>query len=113
MVCFQTKNPNLGKVLQWKMMVYFMVHFTVFCYILLTIGIVRGNLVSFSRFGIFFPFWYLFPVLVSFFRIGILYQEKSGNPVSHRGVRQRPTKHGSVLTVSGTVVRHKNHVSCK
>jgi hypothetical protein len=27
MVCFQTKNPNLGKfwrVLQWKMMVYFM-----------------------------------------------------------------------------------------
>jgi hypothetical protein len=38
-----------------------LVHFTVFCYILLTIGIVRGNLVSFSRFG-------------------ILYQEKSGNP---------------------------------
>jgi hypothetical protein len=28
-----------------------LVHFTVFCYtILLTIGIVRGNLVSFSRF---------------------------------------------------------------
>jgi hypothetical protein len=27
MVCFQTKNPNLGKlwrVLQWKIMVYFM-----------------------------------------------------------------------------------------
>jgi hypothetical protein len=27
MVCFQTENPNLGKfwrVLQWKMMVYFM-----------------------------------------------------------------------------------------
>jgi hypothetical protein len=28
MVCFQTKNPNLGKflrALEWKMMVYFMV----------------------------------------------------------------------------------------
>jgi hypothetical protein len=67
MVCFQTNNPNLGKfwrVLQWKMMVYFiehLVHFMVFCYILDTFGIVRGNLVYFSRFG-------------------TLYQEKSGNP---------------------------------
>jgi hypothetical protein len=39
-----------------------LVHFTVFYYILWTSGIVRGNLVYFSRFG-------------------ILYQEKSGNPV--------------------------------
>jgi hypothetical protein len=31
------------------------VHFTVFCYILLTFGIVRGNLVYFS------PFWYFVP----------------------------------------------------
>jgi hypothetical protein len=38
-----------------------LVHFTVFCYILWTFGIVRGNLVYFSRFG-------------------SLYQEKSGNP---------------------------------
>jgi hypothetical protein len=38
-----------------------LVHFTVFCYILLTFGIVSGNLVYFSRFG-------------------ILYQEQSGNP---------------------------------
>jgi hypothetical protein len=38
-----------------------LVHFTVFCYILWTLGIVRGNLVHFSRFG-------------------ILHQEKSGNP---------------------------------
>jgi hypothetical protein len=37
------------------------VHFTVFCYILRTFGIVCGNLVRFSRFG-------------------ISYQEKSGNP---------------------------------
>jgi hypothetical protein len=38
------------------------VHFTVFCYMLWTFGIVRGNLVCFSRFG-------------------ILHQEKYGNPV--------------------------------
>jgi hypothetical protein len=38
-----------------------LVHFTVFCYILWTFGIGRGNLVYFYRFG-------------------ILYQEKSGNP---------------------------------
>jgi hypothetical protein len=35
-----------------------LVHFTVFCYILSTFGIVHGNLVYFSHFGIFFPFWY-------------------------------------------------------
>jgi hypothetical protein len=39
-----------------------LVHFTVFCCILWTFGIVRGNLVYFPRFG-------------------ILYQEKSGNSV--------------------------------
>jgi hypothetical protein len=38
-----------------------LVHFMVFCYILWTFGIVRGNLVYFSRFV-------------------ILNQEKSGNP---------------------------------
>jgi hypothetical protein len=38
-----------------------LVHFTVFCYILWTFGIVRGNLVYFLRFG-------------------MLYKEKSGNP---------------------------------
>jgi hypothetical protein len=42
-----------------------LVHFMVFCYILWTLGIVRGNLVYFSR-------------------LGILYQEKSGNTVSNR-----------------------------
>jgi hypothetical protein len=61
MVCFQTKNPNLGKfwrVLQWKIMVFFMDTwsiFTAFCYILWTFGIVRGNLVYY------FPFWYFVP----------------------------------------------------
>jgi hypothetical protein len=38
-----------------------LVHFMVFCYILWTWGIVRGNLVYISRFG-------------------ILFHEKSGNP---------------------------------
>jgi hypothetical protein len=38
-----------------------LVHFTVFCCILFTFGVVRGHLVVFSLFG-------------------ILYQEKSGNP---------------------------------
>jgi hypothetical protein len=62
MVCFLTKNPNFGKfwrVLQWKMLVYMynggLVHFTVFCYISWTFGIVRGNLVYFSTFWYFVP----------------------------------------------------------
>jgi hypothetical protein len=38
-----------------------LVHFTLFCYILWSFGMVCGNLVSFSR-------------------LGILYQGKSGNP---------------------------------
>jgi hypothetical protein len=71
MVCFQTKNPNLGKfwrVLQWKMMVYFMDTWTVLRSFGIFYGhlvyVVRGNLVYFSRFG-------------------ILYLEKSGNPATH------------------------------
>jgi hypothetical protein len=59
MVCFQTKNPNLGKY--WRVFamkdvgIFYgcLVHFTVFSYILWTFGIVHGNLVYFSRFGIF------------------------------------------------------------
>jgi hypothetical protein len=53
MVCFQTKNPNLGKFLKRLAMedvgIFYghLVHFTVFCYILLTFGIVCGNLVIF------------------------------------------------------------------
>jgi hypothetical protein len=44
MVCFQTKNPNLGKfwrALEWKMLVYFMVIWN----ILLPFGIFYGRLV--------------------------------------------------------------------
>jgi hypothetical protein len=61
-VCFQTKNPNLGKlwrVLQWKMLVYFMDTWSILrsfgIHILWTFGIVRGNLVYFP------PFWYFVP----------------------------------------------------
>jgi hypothetical protein len=68
MVCFQTKNPNLGKflrALEWKIHTYiFLVileYFKVIWYILRPFG----NVVV---------IWYIFP------RFGILCQEKSGNP---------------------------------
>jgi hypothetical protein len=67
MVCFQTKNPNLGKfwrVLQWKMLV----HFMSIWFILRSLKIFNGSLVYFV------VIWYIFPCF------GMLYQEKSGNP---------------------------------
>jgi hypothetical protein len=67
MVCFQTKNPNLGKfcgVLLWKILVYFMANWS----ILRPLEIFYGHLVYFV------VLWYNFP------RFGILDQEKSGNP---------------------------------
>jgi hypothetical protein len=60
MVCFQTKIPNIGKfwrALQFEDVGIFyghLVNFTAFWYILWTFGIFCGNLVYFSRFGIFF-----------------------------------------------------------
>jgi hypothetical protein len=51
MVCFQTKNPNLGKfwrVLQWKILVYF----TMIGNISWPFGIFCGHLVYYS------PYWY-------------------------------------------------------
>jgi hypothetical protein len=68
MVCFQTKNPNLGKfwtVLQWKMLVYFIWTLCPFYGLLLYLMHIWC---SSWYFGIFFP------VLVR------LEQEKSGNP---------------------------------
>jgi hypothetical protein len=62
MVCFQTKNPNLGKCLRgldWKMFIYFMAIWTILW-----------------RFGIFYDH------LVHFSGFGIMYQEKSGNPAN-------------------------------
>jgi hypothetical protein len=65
MVCFQTKNPNLGKfwmVLLWKILVYFM-----------TIWSIVWPLEIFYGFLVYFvAIWYIFP------RFGILDQEKSG-----------------------------------
>jgi hypothetical protein len=68
MVCFQTKNPNLGifwRVFQWKKLLYFMDTWSILRFFVIFHGhlvcIVRGNLVYFSR-------------------LGILYKEKSGNP---------------------------------
>jgi hypothetical protein len=61
---FKPKMGKFWRVLQWKMMVYFMDTWSIlrsFCYILCTFGTVRGNLVYFPRFG-------------------ILYREKSGSP---------------------------------
>jgi hypothetical protein len=62
MVCFQTKNPNLGKfwrVLEWKMLVYFMDTWSILWSFVIFYGhlvyVVRGNLEYFS------PFWYFVP----------------------------------------------------
>jgi hypothetical protein len=67
MVCFQTKNTYLGKfwrVLQWKMMVYFMD----------TRSILRSFVIFYGHLVKFVVIRYISP------RFGILYQEKSGNP---------------------------------
>jgi hypothetical protein len=67
MVCFQTKNTNLGKfwrALDWKMFAYCMPIWN----ILWTWGI-------FYDYSVHFVFiWYIFS------GFGIMYQEKSGNP---------------------------------
>jgi hypothetical protein len=73
MVCFQAKNPNLGKfmrVLQCWYILWTLGPFYVFYYILWTFGGVRGN-------------------LVYFFRFGIWYHGKSGNPDVMLGITQR------------------------
>jgi hypothetical protein len=54
---FQTKNPNLGKswrILQWKILVYFMAIWSIFC----PFCIFYGTLVYFV------VIWYIFSVLV-------------------------------------------------
>jgi hypothetical protein len=67
MVCFQTKNPNLGNfwsALDWKMLKYFMAIWN----ILMRFGKGYVHLVHFVF------IWYIFPVS------GTMYQVKSGNP---------------------------------
>jgi hypothetical protein len=69
MLHFQTQKSDLGKfwrVLQWKMLVYFMAIWS----ILRSLGIFCGPLVFFWSFGIFLP------------RFGRLGQEKSCNPAA-------------------------------
>jgi hypothetical protein len=69
MVRFQTKNPNLGKIwraLQCKMLVYFMDTWSAYGLLLYFMDICYSS--------------WLFSIFFS--RFGILYQEKSGNPVS-------------------------------
>jgi hypothetical protein len=72
---FSNQKSKFGKILEVLAMedvgiLYgHLVHFKVFCYILWTLGIVRGNFVYFSLFG-------------------ILYEEKSGNPAPARWLRR-------------------------
>jgi hypothetical protein len=67
MVCFQTKNPNLGKffrALDWKMLIYFIAIWNILW-----------------RFGIIYDlFVHFVSILYIFSRVGIMFQEKSGNP---------------------------------
>jgi hypothetical protein len=70
MVCFQTKNPNLGKfwrAFELKIVVYFMV--------------IRNILRSFGVF--LWPFGNVAVIWYIFTRFGILCLEKSGNPVAN------------------------------
>jgi hypothetical protein len=60
MVCFQTKNPNLGqfwKVMQWKILVYFMDTWS----ILRSFVIFYRHLVELVVIWYIFPFWYFVP----------------------------------------------------
>jgi hypothetical protein len=78
MVNFHTKNPNLGnfwRVLQWKMLVYFMD----VRYILQPFGILYGHLVYLYCGNLVYMYC---GNLVYFCRFGMLYQEKSGNPAA-------------------------------
>jgi hypothetical protein len=64
MVCFQTKNPNLGKfwrVLQWKMLVYLMTIWS----ILRPFDVFNAHLFNFV------VTWYIFP------RFGVVKQLNS------------------------------------
>jgi hypothetical protein len=67
MVYFQTKNPKLGKfwrTLGWKMLVNFKAIWSTYL----------------LAFGIFYDHWYILCSFGTFFRFGIMQQDKSGNP---------------------------------
>jgi hypothetical protein len=67
-----------------------LVRFTVFCYILNTFGIVRGNLVYF------FSFWYFVP-------------QKSGNPARDFSFRCIISQLKEMETSQNAMNRHKVH----
>jgi hypothetical protein len=83
MVYLHTKASNFGtfwKALGWKMLVHFM-----------TIWYIFGHFVYFKAiwyisrpFGIFMAIWSIFWLFwhTNFPRLGLLYQEKSGNPAA-------------------------------
>jgi hypothetical protein len=95
MVYFQTKNHNLGKfwrVLQWKMLVYFVPFvFVAIWHILWPFGIYYGHLAYLlaiwhmylmAIWHILWPFGISYGHLDHFTRFGMFDQEKSGNPDS-------------------------------
>jgi hypothetical protein len=74
MVCFQTKNPTLGKILESLAME--------------TLGLFYDRFAYFTAIGnILWPFGIFCGHLVLSPCFGILYQEKSGNPVSESCLR--------------------------
>jgi hypothetical protein len=75
MVCFQTKNPTLGKfwrVLQWKILGSFMTIWSIF----------RPLKIFYVHLVYFVVIWYISTCF------GILYQEKSGNPALHENKKK-------------------------
>jgi hypothetical protein len=76
MVCFQTKNPNLGNVwgvLQWKILVYLMTIWS----------ILKPLEIFYDRLVYFVVIWYVSP------HFGILHREKPGNPTAKYPISKR------------------------
>jgi hypothetical protein len=97
MVCFQTKNPDLGKfwrALEWMEMagIFYghLVYFTSNWYILRPIGIFYVQLVYFM--DILFILWYIFH------HFGMLYREKSGNPGRNMHTTISPKLHDVLVS---------------
>jgi hypothetical protein len=81
MVCFQTKNPNLGKfwkALDWKMFIHFMAFWNIFWRFV----IVYDRSVHFVL------------ILYIFSGFGIMYREKSGNPGQKETLINQAVHHG-------------------
>jgi hypothetical protein len=101
MVCFRTKNPNLGRIFRasdWKMLIYFMALWN----ILRIFGIFYDHSVHFVF------IWYIFS------SFGIRHQEKSGNPgmnhVREKQVRNILTTAENFASSSALVVICRGHI---